>query len=143
MLAWKKLAKRYSDRVRDFSANPALLLGMMVMQSDGDENKMAYRAAECLSWVFEWMLRHNPQAKNYVEIAMITGDGEQFFVTVQRPGGKTPSQLYTAAKAELEQLRKADGRRKCLKDGCDTWYRPGVLGDGGPRHCPAHNDLNP
>jgi hypothetical protein len=136
--AWKALARSFRKQLRFFGSNPGYLLAMLVMESRASESLLGQTAAECLAWVFEGMLRNNSEAKNYIEFSLATMDGRAVHVTIQRPNGKTPSQLLNEAKLQLRQVYVAMGMHQCAAPDCETW-----MSSGAPRYCSDDNDLNP
>jgi hypothetical protein len=111
--SWKKLAKQYKQTFEHFSARPGQMLALMMLEAETKDTPIGNMAAECMAWALQALLIKNPQAKNYVEVTLDAPDGSQFFVTIQRPDGKTPNQLKDealkerdAALAEVESLRE-------------------------------------
>jgi hypothetical protein len=117
--AWKALAKRCRgmilkemvemqdlhrqlQRTMDNARNnPGLLLAALVFEANKDGVEIGSRAAECMGWAFEHYLSNHPEAPNYLEVTLEGGDHKPIYITIQRPGGKTPHQLRREAEGKL------------------------------------------
>jgi hypothetical protein len=85
--------------------NPGLLLAALVLEAAKEGLEVGSRASECMGWAFAHYLSNHPEAPNYLEVTLEGGDNKPIYVTVQRPGGKTPHQLRVEAEADRDKLR--------------------------------------
>ena len=85
--------------------NPGLLLSSLVMEAHKDGVEIGSRASECMGWAFAHYLSNHPEAPNYMEVTLEGSDHKPIYVTIQRPGGKTPHQMRREAEAERDKLR--------------------------------------
>lgn len=107
--AWKDLARGYREMAK-LAVDPDRLFAGMVGKALRDPefgiDSIGRRAVECLAWAFQELLYNHPEGKNYIECSLEAGDGgPPVYVTIQRPGGKTPHQLRMEAEAERDRLR--------------------------------------
>jgi hypothetical protein len=124
--AWKQLAKISRHAAKMAMDRPGLLLANMMIHADRIPEELGIVAGECLAWAFAGLLQDHPEAPNYLDLIMKDSNGVSYVVTVQRPGGKTPSQLKDEAiverdklKNELETLIRNIGIDQCNKVFCD------------------------
>lgn len=109
--SWKALAKNAQKWYLWSLANPGLALAKMVVKfnTTPPPNDVAAllgaHACECLGWAFLEYLQQHPEAPNYLEVTLLGEQNEPMYVTVQRPGGKTPHQIRVEAETERDRLR--------------------------------------
>jgi hypothetical protein len=155
--AWKRLAKRYQRMYAWSMANPGLALAQVVMtintQAPPESDVAALigmQACEALGWAFQNYLHEHPEAKNYLEVTLMGADEKPLYVTVQRPGGKTPHQMRVAVNSSAARWKALAKRlyrdrvdicpncgRECDPTTC--WCgdsHPKSYGDGGHSHIP-------
>ena len=119
--AWKELAKKNQETLAFHVANPGLSMARHILSlhdGNGDRNDIAdmvgIQACETMGWAFAEYLRVHPEAPNYLEATLLNGTGhEPVFVTIQRPGGKTPNQLKDEA---LKRVKILEAENEALEN---------------------------
>lgn len=132
--AWKAFARRCRNMVvkemvemqdthrmlqgimNNAKRNPGLLLAALVLEAAQDGVELGNRASECMGWAFEHYLNNHPEGPNYLEVTLEGGDHKPIYVTVQRPGGKTPHQLRQLAEGQLAMCEEANREALILRD---------------------------
>lgn len=105
MVQMQETHRQLVDIMDKARTNPGLLLAGLTMEAAQQGMELGNLASECMGWAFAHYLSNHPEAPNYLEVTLTGVDQEPIYVTVQRPGGKTPHQLRMAAEAERDRLR--------------------------------------